>query len=393
MSNANLGFLFYKDYYSGLNLTVKEGNENELKKKLTTLTKTRSWKVTDKNDLILIDENNLEINQNGFKLNTTYPGLLIGAGYEHEIHTKEELKLGFYFDSTTGMPVLSGSAVKGALRSAFPQWEKHKDTPSEIKEGKTKLIYNWLHPEITFENIILKTAKEEVEQIEAAIFEGVYQGKRLGLYNRDIFFDAIIVNPSMYSTTKNQILGTDSITPHIQEGLSYESSMLKNPTPLPFIKVLPGITFLFQFDLKDNVLSKEKKLSLFNNILMFFGIGAKTNVGYGQFSDTPITNGLKTEDKETTEIIVDEGLGGNENIDDIPLEATIYLKKTFNNPHSATVIEITDKENIFEFKINKFDIIVSKRRDKNPNLKVGDVVKLNIGQDYDGITRLNFNIK
>jgi CRISPR-associated protein Cmr6 len=74
-------------------------------------------------------------------------------------------------------------------------------------------------------------------------------------------------------------LGLDYITPH-------KDGPLKNPTPLPFLKILPGVTVNFQFQLHDGYYLKAKgKLELFRKILLDFGVGAKTNVGYGQFQE------------------------------------------------------------------------------------------------------------
>ena len=64
-------------------------------------------------------------------------------------------------------------------------------------------------------------------------------------------------------------------------------SAFKNPVPLQFLKVLPEVTFCFQFDLKDSVqfgnIKAEVKLELFKQILLLLGTGAKTNVGYGNW--------------------------------------------------------------------------------------------------------------
>ena len=84
---------------------------------------------------------------------------------------------------------------------------------------------------------------------------------------------------------KYGLLGLDYITPHKDE--------FSNPNPIQFMRVEPGVTFRFEFLLfdyikkdetgKDNILvSAEKKKELFKLILLDFGIGAKTNVGYGQ---------------------------------------------------------------------------------------------------------------
>lgn len=63
-----------------------------------------------------------------------------------------------------------------------------------------------------------------------------------------------------------------------------------------FIKVLPGITFEFRFKLTDSTveiksnngvrkisLNANQKAQLFQEIILTVGVGAKTNVGYGQF--------------------------------------------------------------------------------------------------------------
>jgi CRISPR-associated protein Cmr6 len=71
--------------------------------------------------------------------------------------------------------------------------------------------------------------------------------------------------------------------------MSYEESMLKNPIPITFLKVLPDVEFSFNFILQDHqkidekLVSIKRKIALFKQILLDFGIGAKTNVGYGQF--------------------------------------------------------------------------------------------------------------
>ena len=44
-----------------------------------------------------------------FKLSTIYPGLLTGSGMVHETNNQGELKLGFFFDHTSGLPMLPGS--------------------------------------------------------------------------------------------------------------------------------------------------------------------------------------------------------------------------------------------------------------------------------------------
>ena len=80
---------------------------------------------------------------------------------------------------------------------------------------------------------------------------------------------------------KGRILCSDSITPH-------GDNPLKNPTPLTFLKIAPGSTMEFRFKLVDSEITEKiftaaQKKALFEEILKTVGIGAKTNVGYGQF--------------------------------------------------------------------------------------------------------------
>lgn len=195
------------------------------------------------------------------RLTTTYPGLIIGSGYNHPAGEREEdsssdFQMGFYFDHTTGMPVIPGSTVKGILKSVFP---KNKDT-DEIIQEKIKYI-----------NGLLDNKFEITKDNWQTLFE-----------KGNIFYDAFISAVPQ----DGRIFAEDYITPHNPHD---PMGIFKNPTPLRFLKIAPGVTFTFQFRLKDSVLYNELKISisekkeLFKRILLDFGIGAKRNVGYGNF--------------------------------------------------------------------------------------------------------------
>jgi CRISPR-associated protein Cmr6 len=225
MSSTNIGWLFYKDYFKGINYSDLADSKNEdiVNKKLLNII-AQSPKI----------EESQALGNVYFNATTTYPGLLLGSGNAHELpDIKGQAILGFHFDYTSGLPLIQGSSVKGVLRSAF----KHEQYIEELVSHKSI----------------------NIKALEKEIFD-----------NGDIFFDATITK------ALGRILGDDYITPHKEQ--------LKNPIPLRFIKVMPNVTFKFDFWLHEGMLSIDEKAILFAQILSDLGIGAKTNVGYGKFS-------------------------------------------------------------------------------------------------------------
>ena len=88
-------------------------------------------------------------------------------------------------------------------------------------------------------------------------------------------------------------MGFDYITPH--------KSPTENPVPIKIIKVLPDVSFEFRFIITDKTIdginfSAGYILKLFKELLCLFGSGAKTNVGYGMFSD-------RTQTENETDIV------------------------------------------------------------------------------------------
>ncbi|MDR1441035.1 MAG: type III-B CRISPR module RAMP protein Cmr6 [Bifidobacteriaceae bacterium] len=199
-----------------------------------------------------------------FQLETRYPGLLIGTGYPHDIPAAGAIKLGFYFDYTTGLPVIPGSTVKGALSQRF---DKHPDYVAEVlgeslgqaEPGK----------QIT-----------AVKELAREIFTG----------HKCVFLDAWPVRPSQEQEQQGRLLGMDTITPHPHKE-RYEGLM--EPNPVYQLKVIPGVVFAFRFFLPERIggLTRDVLLGAFKRIITDLGIGAKTNVGFGVFDDpeTPVT--------------------------------------------------------------------------------------------------------
>lgn len=273
MKNPNIGWLYYVDYFREENPLrpmdfhfllpghekKKEVVESLLKGKCQFLS-LRSFK--DYEDMHYTLEN-----AQHFSLTTTYPGLLVGTGYEHELHIENEFKLGFFFDYTSGLPVIPGSSIKGVLRSAF----KIPELMNELLPGKNvRAIELEIFNGVDIEKTKLEDYPEEKKQ----------NWKYLPSPQKDVFYDAIITDSK---NENGKFLAADFITPHKHKS-ERKLDQFANPVPLQFMKVLPEVEFLFQFDLKDSrkggLKSTEKK-DLFEKIIRYLGIGAKTRTGYG----------------------------------------------------------------------------------------------------------------
>ena len=263
MGSANCGWLFYKKPFLSNSLHLKEANEELLATKY-------------------IHYSYPKANHANIKLKTIYPGLVIGSGYMHSMKEQpENFDFGFYFDYTTGMPVIPGSSVKGVLRSLFGQNEKEK-YPKE----KECLIQEFVKEIANIRNI-------NINELFKEIFEGIDRdGKAIPMHKRDKFFDAFISS----GDKDGFIFADDSITPH--------ENPLKDPVPNRMLKIRPEVEFTFVFELHDfcdkdgkTILSAEQKEELFLQLLQFNGVGAKTNVGYGQFEEADISEFKKRQEE------------------------------------------------------------------------------------------------
>lgn len=254
-TTANIGWLFYRDYYRGL----ETGNANlSTKNRIITSSEFESFKTANKN---------ISKALKGFscvEMEVLPPGLLIGSGISHGIPGPGDFELGFQFDYTTGLPVIPGSSVKGVLRSMFPMKGESEKTDyiKSLLPGWNGDIKNL--GEILFNHEDLATSETPVF-FDAIVCRGVE--KKLQDQNND---------SNNQNEEKGDILGSDFITPHGE-------NPLKNPTPIQFMKVLPGVRFKFFFKLPKKLqgLTSDDLRSLFISILEDVGVGAKTNVGYG----------------------------------------------------------------------------------------------------------------
>lgn len=280
--NTNAAWLYEKAYFKGLNWERgAEASEN------ASMLKERNEKLLG----LAFPTPPAHVGNHQVELETLYPGLLSGSGYPHEMGFEGELKLGFSFDYNTGLPYLPGSSVKGTLRSLFDEVDSEKETLAAdiltelllTATGETQLP-SAPYPEA--KKPFLAQLREEIfaNQLLKPDSDGKgfsYEAKPT--VQRDIFLDAFAV-PS----GNKPLIDKDYITPHINRKDPNYSS-LTEPIPIPFVKVLPEVCFRFDFDLKDSALwpalTADKKKDFFKALLLMFGIGAKTRVGYGQFRD------------------------------------------------------------------------------------------------------------
>ena len=266
-TSPNIGWLFYKDYYryeENRRIRITERLvENKMKVEVSGLAD-KNLKLFKRNLAVYSTPSVSGAKQ--FILTTTYPGLLIGSGLAHAAGgQEEEFKLGFSFDHTSGLPCIPGSSVKGVLRSIL----HHLLSDKSIADEDFTAFWSFLMEETT----TTFTKSDLKAFLNSSFGSQTKQGD-------DIFLDAF---PSKIGHNTHQaFLGNDAITPH--------KGALKNPTPLAFLKILPKVSIQFSFLLKPYanesktiIWAIDDKIKLFKNILKYHGIGAKTNVGYGQF--------------------------------------------------------------------------------------------------------------
>lgn len=289
----NTGLLFYKHIYkeSDIQSKVAINEKGELIIKIGEKDSSPFdvfYKELCERKFVLSEQIENNATNAKFELKTTYPGLLIGSGYLHNGQSKGDFKIGFFFDYTTGQPIIPGSSVKGVLHSLFEmdidgEGEKAKN----ITGGKSVAAIQFILDEILekieceVERNIWENYKNTLNaQILKSLVDNIFgsQDKE----GTDVFYDAVI-NIATSKPKDSKFLGTDFITPH------YENP-LKNPKPLMFLKVLPNIVFQFRFKFKKTCefWTIDRKAIFFKQILLDLGIGAKTNVGYGQFKDETV---------------------------------------------------------------------------------------------------------
>lgn len=168
-------------------------------------------------------------------LRVCYPGLVTGLGSTVSAATHEDIDVDFNLDHTTGQPVVYGWTIKGQLRSHF----HHR--AAAVAE-------------------IAGLPIETVKALEKDIFE-----------DNDVFFDAVLFDGDDHG----KVLGLDFFCRHRAH------RPMMGTIPVRVMKLLPNVRLEFRFRLHDGILTADEKLALIKELLLVFGIGARTNVGYG----------------------------------------------------------------------------------------------------------------
>ncbi|MCI9629894.1 type III-B CRISPR module RAMP protein Cmr6 [Thomasclavelia cocleata] len=265
MSDLNMNYFFNKTYYDFLKNIDSKYIGQEIDEEI---------KVNGKFIKDIIKENNSVIKEyhyqelsflqplqdilSTFEMAVEYPGLLIGIGNNHQANIKGEIALGFNFDYVTGLPYIPGSSLKGKLASVF----KYTD---------------YILSKLSINDINDNEKEEFVRKLKTAIFgEDNIPGK-------DIFIDSFV---SDYNNKK--ILKLDNLAPHHQ---NEKLLTLGEVNVITMLRLAPGTKIKFNFILTDSIIEvdgekphtikKNDKINLFKETIKDFGIGAKTNVGYG----------------------------------------------------------------------------------------------------------------
>ncbi|HFI0345470.1 TPA: type III-B CRISPR module RAMP protein Cmr6 [Streptococcus suis] len=197
-----------------------------------------------------------------FSLEVTYPGLTTGLGILYENASEGGIKSGFSLDYNTGLPFIQGSNVKGRLRSIM-------ETLAQVEPPSEELPATIQQESL---DSYLRRFQQDLGGLEPMeLVRAIFAGQDDWEMGDDIFFDAFADRPDC--------LAEDFVTKH------HQNNFLE-PVPVRFLRIKPDTKITFLFKVSDYAdgnsrLSALTKLKLFRSLLMEYGIGAKTNKGYG----------------------------------------------------------------------------------------------------------------
>ena len=271
--SRNLNYIFNIEYFEGINLMNPSEKDIDVIKERNHVIESFHPAQAD-----LLDGWRKLPGFHSFKLLTTYPGLMVGTGYAHDLQGLDgAIKGGFSLDYSTGLPYIPGSSLKGTLRSSFVS---ALDTASSDK--KKSDIERRKFKDLAFEHerfireLFEETGLRLIEDLNISDLENsLFSGK-------DVFIGGFI-SPEYHK----EYLGIEYITPHLKN--DPEKDRFRAPNPINFLKIRPNTPIEFAFILHDHKVCQQEIpasiiLEVYKRILLYLGIGAKTNVGFGQLS-------------------------------------------------------------------------------------------------------------
>jgi CRISPR-associated protein Cmr6 len=181
----------------------------------------------------------------------------IGESHPHEVS--------MVFDHNMGIPYIPASGVKGIVRFAHTLSIFLDDT-GQVKEAYKKIDH-------------LDEAREDIPDIFGGekIITDEGREKKITLRGRVIFIDAYPATvPDLHIDIMNPHYG-----PYYSDGLPPADH--HNPTPIKFLTVAQGTTFIFRAVAEKKESLPEKVNAALMKALTEEGVGAKTAVGYGRF--------------------------------------------------------------------------------------------------------------
>lgn len=200
---------------------------------------------------------------------TLESNFVTGLGREHPVEN------GFAWHHTLGTPYLPGSSIKGMVRAWAEQW-------ADVEDDKSATIKRIFGSEPA-------KRKDEANQAQ----QGVPSTQDPPPTKNDnnqvgsvIFLDAVPTRPVH--------LKTDIMTPHYSPYYQDETGKTPpadwhDPTPIPFLVVEKGETFVFGVMPRTRSDADQADCEQVKNWLVqalaWLGAGAKTAVGYGRFSN------------------------------------------------------------------------------------------------------------
>lgn len=214
--------------------------------------------------LALINSLKEDAKGQGYELNGHF---VSGTGNSHPVEN------GLLWHYTLGVPYLTGSQVKGLVRSLLEQYYEGTD--------KGDILLRWFGSES-------KKLEEDKKQArtEDLPADGQQESGNGNNTGELIFFDALPIAPVK--------LGVDIMTPHMGkwyldggriEDIDKASDKIPadwhDPNPIPFLAVQEA-KFLFTIARRQGSdLDIEEVFACLDQALEYLGVGAKTQVGYG----------------------------------------------------------------------------------------------------------------